>query len=357
MGPCYIRIAQTLNNRYDLFPVYFLYSLRDAIFRYKVNKRDLQLIEDLLNQYMIIHNIDPASASILNYGSVAVVYKVFLSSINENIALKITNPRYYEYIMQDKPYFANSILGKDIDRYINEYITNQLNTKSEVTTQESFYMFSWTRSGKVRVPKLYYALCSENVIAMEYIPGKTFAQLERENKLHESLSREMIYNLITFLIYSIYELKMIHMDMHMGNLMLHEEENIIYCIDYGWVSVVNDYKVVLRIIYAFATKNMSMFGDSLSSVLEYNHTDSPAQTTQLIRDVLNDTNTNTSMLNLAQLIRDNGWSIKSVYVPILIARINAIAVYKSLCQIVDEETLMDELSKQMITSFFSFFSI
>jgi predicted unusual protein kinase regulating ubiquinone biosynthesis (AarF/ABC1/UbiB family) len=191
---------------------------------------------------------------------------------------------------------------------------------------------------------------------MEYIPGKTFAQLDREKKLDTSITREMINELVTFLVHSIYELKMIHMDMHMGNLMFHEEEQVIYCIDYGWVSIVHDYKVILRIVYAFSTKNMELFGEALSQILEYPNTESTTQATNQIKNVLTHSCTNNAMLELAQLIRARGWSLKPIYVPILIARINAIAVYKSLCRIVDEETIMNDLSKQMFSSYFSFFT-
>jgi predicted unusual protein kinase regulating ubiquinone biosynthesis (AarF/ABC1/UbiB family) len=296
------------------------------------------------------------SVSLLNYGSVAVVYKIFNPNMNIHIALKIFNPRYYEYILQDKPYLTNGLFGKDINQYIENYIENQLNPKRETTIQDTFYIFACSRPKTVRVPKVYYALCDDNVIAMEYVPGKTFAMLEHENKLHHILTKEIVLDLVSFLILSIQKLKIIHMDMHMGNIMYNSEENAVYCIDFGWISVIPDHGDILRIIYGFATNNMNMFSDSLSRVIKYNPTESMTHVSESILCVMKESSMENGMIKLAQLIRNKGWSIKLSYVPILLARINAIAVFKSLCKTVDEKTLLHELSQQMIKTNFPFFT-
>ena len=235
--------------------------------------------KDLLKLYTIADiNLDKLEITELrpiNTGTVSLVFKAKLNNeyiaikiLRKNIVLKINEGVnfliFLSNIIKYIPYLNMFMFDKIIsENKIN--IIKQTNFINEIENIELFYN-CFKKHKYVIVPKVYKNYTTElnNIIIMDFIDGKNINELNGEEKDFYLISY------IKFCISSIFIKKIIHSDLHQGNIIFCksiQNNEIIYkvgIIDLGMIIKLNINEI--NFIYSFL---INIFNCEFYKIIEY----------------------------------------------------------------------------------------
>jgi predicted unusual protein kinase regulating ubiquinone biosynthesis (AarF/ABC1/UbiB family) len=205
----------------------------------------------------------------INSGTVALVYKaklndkdIIIKVLRKNIRRKITRGIDTVILIFKIINFFKQMFGIDSDlQAINilifnrELLIEQSNFLNEINNTQEFDKICRKTHRNIYIPHVYKEFSydvSNEIIVMEYINGKTFAELN--NYELADLKKKYDTNLHYFIMetYTLYNL--IHCDLHTGNIMC-SNDNKIYLIDFGIIHRINDNELKLIQDLFFCIKN------------------------------------------------------------------------------------------------------
>jgi len=240
MGPTFIKIGQFMSTRSDIFGEEITHELKDlhdnvAPLHFKDLKPALTSIK---KNFKRIQEQPIASASIgqVHVGELAT---------GEAVVLKIRRPGIEEQIIDDFEMllFGIHVLDKlSDDRKIKEFsiLFNEYFKilKEEIDFEReaaSMRLFKKNFAGRkwVKIPKVYDDLCSENVIAMEYVPSTKItdvASLDRQDYDKEKIAQKFVELFIDQII----KHGVVHIDPHPGNVGITSTGKIVFY-DFGMI--------------------------------------------------------------------------------------------------------------------------
>jgi predicted unusual protein kinase regulating ubiquinone biosynthesis (AarF/ABC1/UbiB family) len=173
-------------------------------------------------------------------GSVGQVHKGIYKD-DQNIILKVQYLGLYEQFKSDifildkvasyLFYFAD-ITSAMID--IKTKLFEELDYTIEFNNHQKIYDI-WKNSEDIKIPKLVPELCTDKLIAMEFVDGegiKTFI----ENSTQEERNH-IGFSLINFIFTSLYKYGVFYSDIHYGNFII-KDKHILYVTDFGCLNYV-----------------------------------------------------------------------------------------------------------------------
>ena len=190
--------------------------------------------------------------------SISQVHKGLLNNGGE-VAIKIKRPNVDKRIEKDikrikrlihlfgKFFKLNNLIGSDeaLDLYLS-WIREEVNFKSEKANILKYQEFADTMNAleltnkKLTLPALYEELCTDRIIVMEFIKGKTVNRmadtLENKKRINTSINDYIYVSFYALL----HQMPLIfHGDLHMGNLYLDEDDNLGF-LDMGLIFTLNE---------------------------------------------------------------------------------------------------------------------
>lgn len=197
----------------------------------------------------------------INSGTTAIVFKGKLN--NKPVVVKLLRKNIRDQIKYGIDAFIRIVkilnffyTGKS--NVINILYKNKLlllqqtDMLTEINNNKKFQNVSEIYDGFIKIPYIYDLFTtnvSGDVIIMEYLEGQQLTNINKEN-----ISQEVRIRFTKFILemYTIH--KVIHCDLHLGNIIL-INENIIGLIDFGLVTDINDEQANLIVDLFFTIKN------------------------------------------------------------------------------------------------------
>lgn len=205
----------------------------------------------------------------INSGTVALVYKaklndkdIIIKVLRKNIRRKITRGIDTVILVFEIINFFKNIFGIDSDlQAINILIFNrdllieQSIFLNEINNTEEFDKICRKTHRNIYIPHVYKEFSydvSNEIIVMEYINGKTFAELNTQELVDFKKSDNKNLHYFIMETYTLYNL--IHCDLHTGNI-IYSNDNKIYLIDFGIIHRIDDNELKLIQDLFFCIKN------------------------------------------------------------------------------------------------------
>lgn len=242
MGPVYIKIGQLVSTRTDIFPEYITKELSNL--QNNIQYMHFSEVHDIFkeefghpicNYFSSFDEVPIASASI------GQVHVGTLKDLNVKIALKIQRKNIDEIfryelttiiiiLMAIRNLTINKKQFDDIIIILDELlqnIHNETNFKKEKLGMLIFHSL-FKDNSNIRVPRVYNELCSEKVLAMEYIPSMKITDVVlNDQEIAQSLMSAFVLNVV--------KTGYIHCDPHPGNIgITNQNEIVLY--DYGMIT-------------------------------------------------------------------------------------------------------------------------
>jgi len=248
LGATFVKFGQILGSRPDLLPpgmIDELSRLHDAVppASFEVMERVLDVELSQTSRERIEHiERDPVAAA-----SVAQVHEGRLTS-GERVALKIQRPEARSQIERDLAILSMGATVLDVVPSIHllslpgaverfgKALSDQLDFRLEAANNRRLTKNFEGFKG-VKVPRLFDDLCTERVLAMEFIDGvkATDADKVEGRKIRRRLAArggEAILKMV-------FRDGFVHADMHPGNILLQDDGTLVF-IDLGMVAEIPD---------------------------------------------------------------------------------------------------------------------
>lgn len=235
-GPTFVKLGQVVSSRPDLFPIELvreLAHLQDNVSPVPPNEILAVLESDLrvsTQDCFVSFDKVPVAAA-----SVSQVHRAVLED-GSNVAVKIQRPGIAERFNSDLAvltFFARMVhllpgmRNLDVPSQIQEFsnaVVSQLDFRQE---RENSRMFSrlFKSVDWVRLPRIHEELSGDRVIVMEFIEGDKVQQfMEKSGGRQRADLADRMYRL--YVTMSL-KLRVLHADLHPGNLLIDEEERFV----------------------------------------------------------------------------------------------------------------------------------
>lgn len=280
LGRVGVRIAEEYSTRFDLLDVnqclYLSEFQTPQLERAEKHLLNLVKTKDPLFSLMEYYDNYPYS-----YSDISCIFKGCLKSGVE-ISIKGINPTaksaYFKNLHKlesslkhrklfmpwlNQKYKVNEILNN-----LEEYSLEKFSLRNEIRftkiMQESLDIYKDLEFLKrVRVPKIYAYLSSDNLIVTEYIYGTYFHELLN----YRRLAYKDVLDLIKIQLFFIFKIGIFHNNLHSGNLILSDEGKI-HFLDCNTISTLkSDLRIVLHhILKSLIKKNYKEVALSFNSI-------------------------------------------------------------------------------------------
>jgi len=198
------------------------------------------------NQVLIFEN----NSAPINSGTVALIYKaslngnpIIIKMLRKNIHTNIKNGIHHIITLAKFYNFICSFFYQTTPSVLNTIKTNtsllleQTNLQQEIRNNELFQI-NIQRYSNIIVPRVYteFSDINHNVIIMDFIEGVTLAHVKKKHDIAKF--ETMAENLRRFMIESYLIHKVVHADLHSGNIICKDDK--IGLIDFGLVIKLSD---------------------------------------------------------------------------------------------------------------------
>lgn len=202
----------------------------------------INFLKEQLNNSPFNNIIKTIDMNILKSGSIGQVHRAQLID-NSDVILKVQYVGLYEQTQIDLnilntvvKYMYNFIDIKDVMEEIKIKLYEELDYNNEVINHKMMYNF-WNDCEYVEIPEIISELCTDKIICMKYINGRSLQDFienstqEEKNKLGECI--------IKFTFKNIYSYGLFYSDIHYGNF-LAKEDSTICVLDFGCMIKIDD---------------------------------------------------------------------------------------------------------------------
>ena len=239
MGPVYIKIGQLVSTRTDIFPEYITKELSNL--QNNIQYMDFSEVHDIFKEefeHPICHYFSSFEEVPIASASIGQVHIGTLKDVNVKIALKIQRKNIDEIfryelttiiviLMAIKSLTVNKKQFDDIILILNELLQNIRNETDFKKEKKGMLIFHslFKDNSNIIVPRVYNKLCSEKVLAMEYIPSMKIIDVVLDDQ-------EIAHSLMSAFVLNVVNTGYIHCDPHPGNIGI-TKKNEIVLYDYG----------------------------------------------------------------------------------------------------------------------------
>ncbi|MDH5492968.1 MAG: AarF/UbiB family protein [Myxococcales bacterium] len=246
LGATFVKFGQILSTRADLLPPGIIESL--GVLQDQVPPIAFEQIQAVLEG-----ELDPqARARLVSIepipiaaASVAQVHRGELSS-GESVALKVQRPRARAQIERDLvlmrlgarllewiPSIRLLSLRGAVERF-GAALLAQLDFRREAENNLRFAANFASVEG-VDVPRLFPELCTERILAMEFIEGVRATEPEKVGGDRKALAQRGLHAILKM----VFQDAFVHADLHPGNILLTADDRVVL-IDLGLVAEIRD---------------------------------------------------------------------------------------------------------------------
>lgn len=269
MGPVFIKLAQILSVRTDLFSNNLIKELE----KLQTHSKCIHFsqIKNIINNFDSLYkNIKRINENALASASIAQIHTGVLKN-NKRIVIKILKPKIKYLINKDLMilYTCSRLINfffKKFKRLKLIDITDEI--KSSFDKETNFYKEldnmseikkSLSACNNIYIPHVIEDFTRDNILVMEYVDGININNKKKIIKEKINI-RVIIKNLLSLFYKQVFEYKVFHADLHPGNILISKTrlmEPIIILIDFGITSnLTDDEKFYLgENILAFAKKD------------------------------------------------------------------------------------------------------
>ncbi len=270
LGPTFIKLGQIISIRPDLLPqdiIHELEKLQDSVPSFPIDEvKDViesELGDKIQNIYSEFTEKPLAAASIgqvhlakLLSGK-SVVVKVQRPRIERNIELDLKILRDLAYFIDTHTKYGKLYnFSKMVDEFDNT-LKNELNFITEAENAETFRQ-NFLKDKGVMVPEISWIHTTKRVLTMEYIDGIPLKDLSvlKEAGLE---CKVIAQNLATSIFNQILRDGFFHGDPHPGNIMI-LEDNVIIFLDLGMVGKLSEERKMqfLKMLMGISFKNSKL---------------------------------------------------------------------------------------------------
>jgi len=247
----YTKIFQWFNFKQNNYIGKHIYNYL-KIFTDKSPYVDSDINLDILKE-LISKGIDLNPVPI-NSGSIALVFKgkynnqdVAIKILRNNIENKIVN------VIDTLLFIGNTLRLYNFVTFIMSIKTKLLEQISLDKEADSIKLFGILKHKNIKTITPYLELCTKNYIVMEFINGKTIFQLTEDEKI------KCLDVYIKFMIYTLFNRHLIHLDFHPGNVLFITEDTFKVCpLDLGLIMYVKNMDE-MDFVFSFFTLVFSSF--------------------------------------------------------------------------------------------------
>ena len=267
LGPTFIKFGQMLSMRPDILPkniIMELQRLQDQVppFPFSEVKEAIKSqFNKPISEIFESFTEEPEAAA-----SIAQCHRARTFD-GEDVAVKIKRPLVKEIIIKDlcilfelsviaEKYFPDlkMLNPKGVIEEFALSIQYELDFFKEGRNVEAFRKYFQNDPG-IHIMKIYWELCTENILTMEYIDGIKASNLEELKKNNIDLKAVAINGANTFL-KQVFELGFFHADPHSGNIFI-LKDSVIALIDFGMIGYIDDFlqKELIKALIAFVDRD------------------------------------------------------------------------------------------------------
>ncbi len=240
MGPVYIKIGQILSTRGDILSADFSKAL--ASLREQVSQEKRTHMTSIINK-AFDNDVDKIFSSFdytpIACGSVAQVYHACLRN-GEQVAVKVLRPNMNEkisanfsliYILLKISELVSSTVRtihlRGLIDEIQALLISQTSLRNEAAHYDNFHL-AYDKHPKIKIPKIYQHLCSENILVIEFID----AIHPYETDKLDIPKKQLAANVDDLLDTMVFIKGLCHADLHPGNFFWDKQGRIVL-IDLG----------------------------------------------------------------------------------------------------------------------------
>ena len=294
LGPTFIKLGQVLSTRSDILPkdiVSELEKLQDNVpaFNFEQVK---DIVEAEFNKKLdsIFYEF---SETPIAAASIAQVHLARIGS-GQRVVVKVRRPHIDEIvdldlkILHDIAKFIenNTKYGElyDFVEMVGEFektLKNELDFRNEAENAEAFRkMFSNDKN--VSVPEIIWTHTTQKVLTMEYINGVKLNEISKLEQINANRS-EIAVRLARSIFNQILKDGFFHADPHPGNIMVLEENKIVF-LDLGMVGRLSERRKIqfLKILIGIVYKNSKLV---VEGIADLDALSKPLNTRKLERDI------------------------------------------------------------------------
>ncbi len=267
LGPTFIKFGQMLSMRPDILPkniIMELQKLQDQVppvpFS-QINEVIKSQFDKPVSEVFKSFNEEPEAAA-----SIAQCHRA-MTFEGEDVAVKIKRPFIKEVIIKDlsilfelaviaEKYFPELKLlnPKGVIEEFALSIQYELDFLKEGRNVEAFRKCFKNETG-IHIMKIYWKLCTENILTMEYIDGIKASDMEGLKRSNIDF-KTIAVNGANIFLKQVFDLGFFHADPHPGNIFI-LKDNIIALIDFGIIGYIDDFlqKQLGKALVAFVERD------------------------------------------------------------------------------------------------------
>ena len=251
LGPIFVKLGQVLSTRPDLIPPAYaseLAKLQDKVppFDATLSRQQIEraLGKPIAQLYAEFESEPVASASI------AQVHKARLFD-GTWVAVKVLRPNLGEVIDQDLALMrfaatwierlftdGKRLKPREVVAEFDKYLHDELDLMREAANASQLGR-QFEKSNQIIVPKVYFDLCSREVMTIEWMDGTPISDVHALKAQGISLKKLARYGVEIFFT-QVFSNGFFHADMHPGNILVAPDGRYI-ALDFGIVGSLTDY--------------------------------------------------------------------------------------------------------------------